>query len=283
LSEVAAHIANGQIAAADADRLIEQSGLDKVSWLRSLIDEAKNYSRPSVSDYRVGAVGIGRSGTVYLGANLEFSDSQLIQTIHAEQAVVINAMSNGEKSLQSIAISAAPCGPCRQFLQELADAPNLEIWLERNEPYSLAEFLPDSFGPQDLGVEGGLLDSGKVALEFANSQNAQSKEAQVAKDAASASYAPYTASHCGCCLTANDGSIYSGSYVENAAFNPSVSAFHAASIGLILAGNEMTNIQAIDLAYVQNSKVNHRQWVDQLTTSMNLQSVNIQQHILIPE
>jgi cytidine deaminase len=42
--------------------------------------------------------------------------------VHAEQFLVINALLHGECEIRKLAVTAAPCGHCRQFYSELACA-----------------------------------------------------------------------------------------------------------------------------------------------------------------
>jgi len=46
----------------------------------------------------------------------------LSQSVHGEQLLMANLMLHGETELDTLAISAAPCGHCRQFYSELACA-----------------------------------------------------------------------------------------------------------------------------------------------------------------
>lgn len=116
---------DGRISAADAATLCE--GPDIGAAMLALIGIAAEWARPGISGFKVGAVGQGASGALYLGANLEFEGAALGQTVHAEQAVVANAAAHGEAGLVRLAVSAPPCGHCRQFLFELASAGRLEI------------------------------------------------------------------------------------------------------------------------------------------------------------
>jgi cytidine deaminase len=68
------------------------------------------------------AVGLAGSGAVYVGVNLEFPGMPLNASVHAEQCLVANLLLHGEASLRALAVSAAPCGHCRQFYSELQDA-----------------------------------------------------------------------------------------------------------------------------------------------------------------
>ena len=68
------------------------------------------------------AIGLGQSGRLYVGVNLEFPPLPLQHSVHAEQFLVANAAGAGEARLVRISVNAAPCGHCRQFLTELAHA-----------------------------------------------------------------------------------------------------------------------------------------------------------------
>ena len=61
------------------------------------------------------AVGLGASGALYVGVNLEFARLPLYNSVHAEQFLLVNALHHGERAIQRLAVSAAPCGHCRQF------------------------------------------------------------------------------------------------------------------------------------------------------------------------
>ncbi|HXF29828.1 MAG TPA: cytidine deaminase, partial [Chlamydiales bacterium] len=140
-------------------------GYDDKKLLQSLIPFAQPFARPPISNYHVGAAAMGKSGAVYLGVNLEFIGFPLNATVHGEQFLVSNARSHGETELVAIAVSAAPCGHCRQVLNELEEAGKLTILYRTPGPNgktndittNLATLLPESFGPKDLGLKGGLL------------------------------------------------------------------------------------------------------------------------------
>src|SRR5436305_3485667 len=109
----------------------------------------KKLAVPPISNFYVGVVALGTSGNIYYGANYEFPGEALSFTVHAEQAAVVNAMAHGETGLQTIAVSAAPCGYCRQFLNELTTASTLQILMPDREPMLLSSLLPAAFGPTD--------------------------------------------------------------------------------------------------------------------------------------
>jgi cytidine deaminase len=111
-----------------------------------------------------GAVTRGTStGNLYFGANLEFPGLILQFTVHAaEQSTINNAWLHGESGVTALAVSAAPCGQCRQFLYELRSADELRILTRGpSEPIAktkLPSLLPRAFGPRQLGVCGAMME-----------------------------------------------------------------------------------------------------------------------------
>lgn len=115
---------------------------------------AQAYAYAPYSAYSVGAALLTRSGRVYLGANVENAVYSL--TVCAERIAVFKAVSEGEKDFEALAVTTvnggSPCGACRQVLREFApDMPVFIADLEGNyRRTSVAELLPDSFGPEFL-------------------------------------------------------------------------------------------------------------------------------------
>lgn len=230
---------NGVVSAAAAAALAAQSGITAGQLALDLVAFAQTYAVVPISDFPVGAVGIGPSGNLYYGANLEVAGQALSFTVHAEQACIANAWMNGEEGLDVLAISAAPCGYCRQFLYELVDAATLQIALPGQPARPLTAFLPDPFGPRDLGVEGGLMQPQANGLAVAGALNAVG---QAALAAANASYSPYTRTFAGVALATDSGVICTGRYAENAAYNPSMSPMAAALSQLVFQGQSFASI-----------------------------------------
>jgi len=211
--------------------------------------EAESYARPAVSGYRVGAVVRGTSGAVYLGANIEFAGENLAQTVHAEQAALSNAFMHDEPSIEAIAVSAAPCGHCRQFLFEFAGGRDIEILVPGQPAITLSVLLPRPFGPRDLNVTGGPLSRTKIAM-----QNIESV-AQAARYAAANAYAPYTNSPSGVAIRSRRGNVYRGSYIENAAFNPSLPPLQVALAAMAMAKEDFSDIAEVALAEAANNSI----------------------------
>ena len=100
--------------------LLQASGLADDELRIALLPFAAAYSYAPLSDFYVGAIVRGLSGTLYFGANLEIAGAQLGQTVHAEQSAISHAWMKGEQGISDITINFSPCGHCRQFVHELA-------------------------------------------------------------------------------------------------------------------------------------------------------------------
>jgi len=206
-----------------------------------MLPMAKLYCSTTISDFQVGAVAKARMSdkaneiAFFLGANIEFPAQALTQTIHAEQSAVINAWLQGARQIETIAVTAAPCGYCRQFLYELDGGQNLKILIfkqigEKTTPHNLPDYLPEAFGPQELGQATGLMASPAQLADLTLQPSPNDSFVLKALAAANKSYAPYSQNHAGCAIEASNGKIYAGRYVENAAFNPSLSPLHTVII-----------------------------------------------------
>jgi cytidine deaminase len=219
-----------------------------------LLPAAATYARVPVSNFRVGAVaaGLSREGEVpnfYLGSNVEFLGHALSFTVHAEQSATNNAWLQGEQGMTALAMSAAPCGYCRQFLYETADPWALDILLPIKGTFTpqvnpLGFFIPEAFGPQDLNKEASLMQYEDHGLHVSSADPL----VQAALQAANASYAPYTGNFAGVALETHGGAVYAGRHAENAAYNPSLSPFQSAIAGFnmsIASGSSLNITRAV--------------------------------------
>ena len=191
-----------------------------------LLPVAQLFSVSPISNFKVGAVARGLSGNLYFGANMEFLREALSFCTHAEQCATVNAWVHGEKGIDALAINHAPCGYCRQFLNELGRAKKLEILQPGKPAVLLSQLLPDAFGPEDLNVRGGLMQSQGETLVLESAS--KDPVVLVALAAVNLSYAPYSKGRAGVALATRGGEIYTGPYAENAAYNPSISPMESA-------------------------------------------------------
>ena len=253
---------NGRLFAQQSADLIKILGIHSEALMLRLLPLATIYAVAPVSQFRVGAVAMaGEPGAqgyagpfdLFLGANMEFLHQPLNQTVHAEQSATLNAWHQGARYLQAIASSEAPCGHCRQFLYEFEK--NAEMMVitpdRKNRAYRktpLSDLLPEAFGPLDLGNSSGLM--APIAANRGLKLKAAVKDRCVeeALAAAEKSYAPYTQNFAGCALETQTGEIYSGRYVESAAYNPSLTPLHSAILWLNMATlEEQPSVQRVAL------------------------------------
>lgn len=233
--------------------LMEQSGLDDKTLRLTLLPVAAAYSIAPLSNFHVGAIVRGESGRLYFGANMEFSGVQMGQTIHAEQSAISHAWIKGEKRLKDITINYSPCGHCRQFMNELDGAELLTIQLPDQQAKKLHDYLPESFGPKDLGIETGLLADNLHGLK----SDQTSELASAAVNAANRSHAPYSGNVSGVAIQTHDRRFYTGMYAENAAFNPSLPPLQVALIALNMADRTFNDIAEVMLVEKADSPVSH--------------------------
>ncbi|CAM6027726.1 unnamed protein product [Sphagnum balticum] len=236
------------IEAVRAERLRQASGVGMEQFVASLVKPTAAMARAPISKFHVGAVGLGSSGRIFRGVNLEFKGLPLNHSVHAEQFLVANAAQNGEKKLVFIAVSAAPCGHCRQFLQELRAAGDIRILVTDGkdpEPQPLSYFLPHRFGPEDLlhkdfplllesrsnGLHPTLTSASATPVKSVFSELQRS-----ALEAANNSYAPYSRCPSGITLATKTGESFSGYYMESAAYNPGLPPLQAAIVAFVCDG-----------------------------------------------
>ncbi|PUB81657.1 MAG: cytidine deaminase [gamma proteobacterium symbiont of Ctena orbiculata] len=256
----------GVLSADVVSGLQEGSAQEIEHLMLGLIPVAAERSMPNLSGYKVGAVGQGESGCFYFGANFEMLGGPLAFTVHAEQSVVMNALKHHETGLKHLAISAAPCGVCRQFLYELADAADLSIVLADKEPLRLLDVLPGAFGPADLGLVGGLMKSELISLApLEDNENGLVKEAYTA---AMHSYAPYTGSAAGIALRLVDDSVHFGYTIENAAFNPALFPLQFALSMMALSSHDPSDIKDVVQVEVDGSAVSYVPFTEELLGRM---------------
>ena len=235
------------------------ANMAKQQLCRDLIPLAQYYSLAPISNYHVGAVVLGNTGAIYLGANMEFKGVALGQSIHAEQSAISNAWSHQESQIILLAVSAPPCGHCRQFINELESASQIKVLVADKPVEAFSTLLPQPFGPDELGIDERLM------MTVNNSLITEHEDSliQHALQATNISYSPYTNSPSGISLQTSTA-IYVGSYAENCAYNPSLSPLQAALIALHLAGDNMIDIKRGVLTESNDTLVSQYQ------TSLNL-------------
>jgi cytidine deaminase len=267
---------SGQIPPADVKTIGEGEGKTTDALMLTLLPLAKTYSRPPISKYQVGTVVRGLSGALYLGANMEFPGHSLGFSVHGEQSALSNAYMHEERGLAAIAVTAAPCGHCRQFMNELA--PDIQILVQGRPAAGLATLLPFAFGPKDLGVTDLAFPVREVNLKV--DSDASDELSKAALEAARKSYAPYTKAHSGVAVRVRSGRIFKGSYIENAAYNPSLPPLQTALVALVLGGGEFSEISEVMLVEVGSGPISQKSVAEAIlgtiAPKVSLRAVNAQ-------
>lgn len=128
---------------------------DKAMDREKLIASARTAQKQAYapySNYAVGAAVLGTAGQVWTGCNVE--NASYGATVCAERVAVFKMISEGQRDVLALAISASniapPCGICLQVLSEFATDPgSLLIYLSDSagevQTFTLAELLPHPF------------------------------------------------------------------------------------------------------------------------------------------
>ncbi len=247
---------SGHLPAAEVKVLLGTEGKSVDALMLGLLPLARTYSHPPISKYLVGAVVRGMSENLYLGANIEIPGHSLGFSVHAEQSALSNAYMHADRGVSAIAVTAAPCGHCRQFMNELSPDGDIQVLVEGNPAVKLSSLLPMAFGPKDLGVKDGAFPVKEVDLTL---REKSSDELIVAAlEAARKSYAPYTKAYSGVAIATGPGRIHKGSYIENAAFNPSLPPLQTALAALILASENYSAISRVALVELEGAAISQK-------------------------
>lgn len=114
------------------------------------------------SGYAVGAALLTEEGDIFTGCNIE--NAAFTPTNCAERTAFFKAVSEGRRNFRAIAIVGGknrvpsdlcpPCGVCRQVMMEFTNPSEFLILVGRGPAnyttYTLAELLPQGFGPGNL-------------------------------------------------------------------------------------------------------------------------------------
>lgn len=247
------------------------TGLGVHQLLLALVPASETYSIAPISGLHIGSVALGLTGAMYFGANMEFPGGTLAMSVHAEQAAVTHAWLHGERGLQALSVGGRPCGHCRQFLNETTTAKEM-VFVTPSGSYPMGWALPDDFGPGDLGNPHGFmhhqhqewrsvplaLSLGPVGDPAPPTVAQRDQVVAAALAAVEHSYAPYSQAPSGVGVLTRSGRVVSGPYIENAAFNPSLSPLTVALIHLNLAHETLADIDRVVLAERSEAAVSQR-------------------------
>ncbi|MGD8782099.1 MAG: cytidine deaminase [Ignavibacteria bacterium] len=253
------------------EQLKENFNLTTNQLLVKMLPAAEIFVRAPISNFNVGSIVLAESGNLYFGANIELENCPLQVTIHSEQAAIINAVLHKERSIRTLATSVTPCGHCRQFINELNSANTIKILLCDEQELTLDNFFPNGFGPGDLGNSKGLMDKYFQELEIDFVPSLMESEALMQ---AKFSYSPYTKTFSGAAFKLKTGEIFHGTYIENVAFNPSVTPISSALVHCIMSGKDINDISEavlIEDKDVPNSQIEFSKIILKSISAVELQ------------
>lgn len=132
--------------------------ISKQDWDR-LAEAAKAASKRAYcpySHFHVGAALLTNDGRLYTGCNVENASYGL--TICAERNAVFHAVAEGSLAVSALLVytptpqPAAPCGACRQVMNEFGPAAQIRCVCDGPETIDLklSDLLPKAFGPGNL-------------------------------------------------------------------------------------------------------------------------------------
>lgn len=131
--------------------------------LVELAFEAREHAYTPYSHWTVGAALLCDDGTVYQGCNIE--NAAYTPSNCAERTAFFKAVYDGHRDFVAISVVGgpegkpapqfcAPCGVCRQVMQEFCNPDTFRIVLGKSDApsktYLLRELLPEGFGPDNL-------------------------------------------------------------------------------------------------------------------------------------
>jgi len=123
--------------------------------LFELAKEARTFSYAKISNFKVGAALLTKSGKVFSGCNIEDPSGVGVTNICAERCAMVKALSEGYRDFEKIAVAGGidelifctPCGVCRQYLNTFCPEITI-VCFDGNgavKEFALSELLPYSF------------------------------------------------------------------------------------------------------------------------------------------
>ena len=133
-----------------------EAGALSLESLRSVALSAMQRAYAPYSDFRVGAVLVGKDGSLFAGCNVE--NSAYPAGICAERSALAAAIAGGVRQFDLLVIATEadeatpPCGMCRQALVEFAPRLAIVSYTKHGAEaeWNLATLLPHPFTPAAL-------------------------------------------------------------------------------------------------------------------------------------
>ncbi|KAK8805414.1 hypothetical protein WA158_002070 [Blastocystis sp. Blastoise] len=245
----------------EVNSLLEQNKCSIHDLLIDLASQIKQYANIPISNFCVGAAALGKTGSIYCGVNIELKYISMGQVIHAEQCTILNAaihsLENHETGIEILAVTETPCGHCRQFLQELPDCGEIEVFVPSHGiQCPLKNLLPHSF---ELPIDGRLWkifeqptevfvpskENQRIWDTFCDDHHLSNGKNIInyAYQLMTHSFAPYSKSKASVVLINSKKKLFFGGMtVESAAYNPTMTASQSSVVSMITRFESMDDI-----------------------------------------
>ncbi|MBI3928384.1 MAG: hypothetical protein HY319_22775 [Armatimonadetes bacterium] len=156
------------------------------------------------------------------------------------------------------ALTGSPCGGCRQFLHETAHGDELQLLLYNKSPEAPNYGKPTTLAklnPEPFGSDGSLLRPQHVPLSrLTDARRGDDKKLSAAAlEAARGAYVHKYPTASGVAIKLTDGGIYTGSYLEIAGQNPSLSPLQSALVRMMVEGRSWNGIRSAVLVQEENT------------------------------
>ncbi len=131
------------------------AGLENQLWQAALAAQQRAYA--PYSKFLVGAAVLDAAGQIHAGCNVE--NAAYPQGVCAEAGALSAMVLAGAQAIRAVLVLGdgaglvTPCGGCRQKLREFGGPDTLILIADRKEiraRFTLAQLLPESFGPDHL-------------------------------------------------------------------------------------------------------------------------------------
>ena len=137
--------------------------MEKIENLITSALNARQKAYTPYSNFKVGAAILTADNSIYEGFNIECAAYSVCNC--AERTALFRALYDGHRNIKAICVVGGkeneeikdfcpPCGVCRQALREFCNPEEFKVILATNTKnykiFTLAQLLPESFGPNNL-------------------------------------------------------------------------------------------------------------------------------------
>jgi len=238
------------LTAEEATDVLAATKMNVREMMGALLDVAAAMGRMPGEGNHIGAVLEAESGAIYLGSPFAWQGTGLKFSMHGVQAAVLNAWHQGESRLRSLMVETPPCACCRQFLRETWNWNNIKIYQagDGSESGKTGAFTEIPFAMNGLKLEGiksRLMGEPQRGITLGKFET--NELINLAAEAASYAYAPYSKNFAGVALKTKRGTVHLGRYAECSSSIVGVLAIESALISVVASGGSLSDVAEVIL------------------------------------